>query len=132
MTRTTELGKNYRQSAKGRRVRLPNGFTRHVNSANFLAEISLFLWIPVTAVLFLAFRPPLAAVLSLVLSWMFLPEKVVYDAPALPPFDKNGFAMGSAFAAALVFCPKRLWRARPDTRLEWLYLVGAIGAWAPR
>lgn len=98
-----------------------------VDSANFLAQISLFLWIPVTAVLFIAFRPPLATVLSLVLAWMFLPEKVVYDAPALPPFDKNGFAVGSAFVAALVFCPKRIRRARPDSRIEWLYLVGAIG-----
>lgn len=100
----------------------------NVREANFLAPLSLILWVPITILLFLLVRPSLATMLSALLAWMFLPERIVFDPPALPPLDKNAIAFLGSMACCLFFCPKRLWRARPRKGLDWLVPVLVVGA----
>jgi hypothetical protein len=103
----------------------------NVGDANALAPLSLILWIPVTFGLFFFLRPALATTLSALLAWMLLPERVVFDPPVLPPFDKNAFAFLSSLVACLAACPRRLWRARPRKGLDRVFvlllLAGAVG-----
>ncbi len=98
-----------------------------IGEPNLFAYIALFLWVPVTVVLFAKLRPPMAAMVSILGGVMFLPEQVAVDAPLLPPIDKLSVTALWAFLGCVWKAPERLRSARPLRGIDALFLVVVIG-----
>lgn len=94
---------------------------------NAFAYLSLFLWVPVTLVLFHWLRPPVAAMVSILGGMMLLPEQTVVDLPLLPPMDKSSLTPFGALLGCMWKAPERLRAARPLRGIDRLYLLVLIG-----
>jgi hypothetical protein len=97
---------------------------------NILAWLVLILWGPITIALFARFRPPIATALCLIGGVLFLPQKVDFDLPVLPPFDKFTITNVWTLIGCLWKCRGQLASARVGSgvdRLVWLFLIGAFG-----
>ncbi|HEY8426813.1 MAG TPA: hypothetical protein VIL20_00500, partial [Sandaracinaceae bacterium] len=94
---------------------------------NIFAYLALFLWVPVTLVLFIRLRPPMATMASILGGVMLLPESISIDPPALPPMDKLSVTAFWAFLGCLWKAPDRLREARPFRGLDALFLVVVAG-----
>lgn len=91
------------------------------------AYAALILWIPICFALFGTMKPLKAAFISLIVGIMVLPEKAMFDPPALPPFDKQGFACLGAYFGSAIFLRDKLRRARWFRGSEAFFLVVMIG-----
>lgn len=91
------------------------------------AFLALLLWIPVCFVFFGTMKPLKAAQLSLILGIVLLPERVNFDLPALPPFDKQAFACFGCYLGALMFARDKLNRAKYLRGAEAFFLIVVIG-----
>ncbi|MEC7522779.1 MAG: hypothetical protein VYE22_23015 [Myxococcota bacterium] len=98
-----------------------------VGEPNIIAYLALFLWAPVTAVLFWRFKAPMATMLSLLGGAMFLPEQTAIDPPLLPPIDKESAAAFYCLIGCLLKDRRRLAEARPLRGIEWLFVVVLVG-----
>ena len=83
---------------------------------------------PIALLLFSFFRPPVAALLTLLGATMFLPSALGIDPPALPPMGKEEFASLGCLLGMLLFARPHLQRARLGRGPEILVVVMAIGA----
>ena len=63
------------------------------SDGNFLSILVFFLWVPFALWGAKRWPAPKAASLLLLLPLMFLPERVEFDLPLLPPFGKTEVAM---------------------------------------
>lgn len=96
---------------------MPNGF----------AYLALFAFLPFGICLFMVFRPPLAAVLVFLLSWMFLPEATELDLPGVPGIGKQEVAALACLFGVMLRGRRALWVARPLRGPEALLLLVFIG-----
>lgn len=94
---------------------------------NFFAYAALFLWVPVTLVLFTRLSPPMATMTSILGGLMFLPEGIAIDGPSLPPIDKLSMTGFCAFLGCLWKARDRLREARAFRGLDALFLVVVMG-----
>lgn len=97
---------------------------------NAFAYLALFGFLPLGVVLFSVFRPPLAALLVFLVSFMFLPEMVELDLPLVPSLGKQEVAALACLFGVLLRARRRLWVAKPfrgpDLFVVMLF-VGDIG-----
>ena len=91
-------------------------------TASPLAYVALILWVPLSALAFMALRPPAAVATVLVGATLFLPERVDFDAPLIPPMGKTTISSLCAFVGVLLTARSRLFGALPDR-----YVVGLSG-----
>lgn len=96
--------------------------------ANALASAVLLLYVPFSIVLFVVMRLDRATSIAVLTAVLFLPEKLSFDPPLLPPMDKYSISIFIAFLAAMV---SKLQGGRKNSVLfavATLWLVaGAIG-----
>ena len=92
------------------------------SEGGFVANAALLLWIPLCLVMFAVKRRE-AIFFSMLGGMLFLPEKVNFDLPLIPPFDKQVFSALGALIGCLVFSPRRLGRARPGRGLDLVLFV---------
>jgi hypothetical protein len=83
----------------------------------FVANAALLLWIPLSLLMFAVKRNE-AIFFSMLGGMLFLPERVNFDLPLIPPLDKQVFSALGALVGCLVFSPRRLGRARPGRGLD--------------
>lgn len=91
------------------------------------AYIALVLFIPFSAALFAVLRPHLAATITFFVAVMFLPERVAFDAPLLPPIDKLSLSGLCAFLGCLFTARPKLRQARPFRGFDWLFVLMVLG-----
>lgn len=95
---------------------------------NILAYLALLMW-PVLAMVFFAWtRPPIACAMVLVGGVMFLPAVVAFDAPLIPPLDKDLIPSAAALIGCLVSAPQALKNSRPFRGYEWFCVLLVFGA----
>lgn len=90
----------------------------------------LFLWVPISALIFATVPTVRAVVYVLVGGTLVLPELAAVDPPILPAIDKHGLSCLCALVGLILTNPKRVWAAKP---LGWwdlpvfLLIIGNIG-----
>jgi hypothetical protein len=97
---------------------------------NVVAYLALIAFVPFAAALYAGVRPTLATAMVFVLATLFLPERVNYDPPGLPPFDKATIAGLMAALGAFVVASRRLFSARPGRGVDLfavILIAGSIG-----
>jgi tetratricopeptide (TPR) repeat protein len=94
----------------------------------FLAQASLFLWLPAVVIIFATVKPPRkAVVLAFVFAWLALPSRIGYKLPGLPDYTKMSATLAGVLLAALLFDAKRLLSVRP----KWYDLPMFVWCWCP-
>lgn len=78
----------------------------------FVPKLCLVLIIPLTAYLFSAHRAAKAAAWTMAVGIFFLPERVAFDLPLLPPLSKHSLPSLGALIALAVTAPQRLREGR--------------------
>lgn len=91
------------------------------------AYAALVLWIPICMALFGSMKPHKAAFVAVIVGIVILPEKAVFDAPALPPFDKQVIACLASFIGATLFLRAKIRRAKFLGGAELFFVVIVIG-----
>ncbi|HQX50571.1 MAG TPA: hypothetical protein PLR25_11715 [Planctomycetaceae bacterium] len=79
---------------------------------SFMVPLMLFGWPLLTVLLFSAFKPRAAVLISFIGAWLFLPM-AEYSIPGLPDYTKVSAATLGILAGTLFFEPSRLFRFRP-------------------
>ncbi len=87
---------------------------------NLFAYAALILFVPLSALAFFWLRPATAVATVLIGAALFLPERVAFDAPLIPPMDKVTISGLCALIGVLVSSGWRVFRARPDGYLALL------------
>ncbi len=95
---------------------------------NILAYLALLAWPAVSLAMFFLFKPALACTLALLGADMFLPAVVSFDAPLIPPLDKDSIPSVAALMGCLLRAPGLLARARPGRGYDRLVLLAVVGA----
>lgn len=85
------------------------------------------IWLVLPPILFSYLRPHVAAMLTFLSAVLFLPERIGFDLPLLPPMGKDELASVACMACCLAFAPARLVQARPLRGPEFLVVVLAAG-----
>lgn len=94
---------------------------------NAFAYLVLFGFLPFGISLFLMLRPPVAMLVVMLVSFMFLPEEVELDLPAIPSIGKQEIAALACFFGVFLRARGRLYRARPFRGPEILVLLLFLG-----
>lgn len=71
------------------------------------AQLVLRLWLPVVLALFLFLPARKAVVTSFIVSWLFLPQRVLFMFPGLPDYDRTSATCYSILLATFIFDFKR-------------------------
>jgi len=91
------------------------------------ALAALILWIPICLAFFGTMKPLKAAIMSLIVGIVLLPERVMFDPPGLPPFDKQAFACMGSYLGALLFARDKLRRAKYLRGAEFFFIIVMLG-----
>ncbi len=94
---------------------------------NFVAYLALAAWLPVAISIYFFMRPTLATAVVLIFGALFLPERLQFDLPVLPPFDKFTFSCLAALIGCLIRCPERLRAGKYGRGLDWLMWIMCLG-----
>ncbi len=92
-----------------------------------LAYLVLFLWIPISAVMFAQNKPRRAAFLVMIWGTLTLPELVAVDPPILPGIDKHIMASACAFVGLLATAKGRARKARLLRGMQLFFFIMVIG-----
>jgi hypothetical protein len=92
-------------------------------TASLLAYVALIVFVPLSGVAFMVLRPPAAVATVLIAATLFLPERVEFDAPLVPPMGKVTISGLCALVGVLVTSRSRIVGALPDR-----YVVGLSGS----
>jgi hypothetical protein len=92
-----------------------------------IAYLALMLFVPLTALVFALLRPTLAVASLMLGAVLFLPEKVAFDPPGLPPLDKLSISALCCLVGLLVTSRKRVFDARVGSGVEVFGLIAVIG-----
>lgn len=95
-------------------------------SPNALAYLIFFGWLPLSLVVFAVARPMTAAMIAYLGGILFLPERLDFDLPLLPPVGKGEVAVLSALLGSLWRMPQRF-RGVPlgKSRIALAVIVGS-------
>lgn len=96
--------------------------------ANALAYLALLFWAAATVGMFAFLRPQVAAAVAFVGAMLFLPERVQFDLPAVPPLNKWTLTSVAVLVGCLMRCPHQIARARPGRGIDLIFLVIAVSA----
>lgn len=96
------------------------------SEGNALSVLVFFLWVPFALWGARRWPPAKATTLLTLLPIMFLPERVEFDLPGLPPFTKDEVAILWLFIGVFLFHRDRL-RARPRNRWVVLCILLLVG-----
>lgn len=92
-------------------------------NANALAYLALLLVVPATIAAFAYLKPTRAVLAVLLGSLLFLPELVCFDAPLVPPLNKQSLPALCMLCAVLVTAGSRVRAARPGRGIDGLMLL---------
>lgn len=96
---------------------------------NFFSYFMYFAWVPLALVIFAVTKKPLKAVLIVYLGGiLFLPERIEYDFPLIPPIAKGEIAALACLLGAMLKLRKRLFRLPKGKAGEIFIPVIMIGA----
>lgn len=96
--------------------------------ANALATAVLLLYVPFSILLFALMRLDRATSIAVLTAVLFLPEKLAFDPPLVPPMDKYSISISIAFLAALLSKLKGGRKSSVLFAFATLWLIaGAIG-----
>ncbi|MCG8555150.1 MAG: hypothetical protein MJD61_07660 [Proteobacteria bacterium] len=100
-----------------------------VEHSSFTAGLALILWVPVSYLAYARYRPAKAACLLALGATMLLPERMEFDPPLLPPFNKHTVSASASLLSCLILRRGAL-RFRPGG-IVWttiaLLVIGALG-----
>lgn len=96
--------------------------------ANALAPLALLLGAAATIGMFATLRPQVAAAVALIGAMLFLPERVQFDLPAVPPLTKWTITTLAVLIGCLWRCPQKIARARPGRGIDLIFIVVAVSA----
>ncbi|HOS94114.1 MAG TPA: hypothetical protein PLQ54_12420, partial [Armatimonadota bacterium] len=106
------------------------GLVNPSQSVQPTAYAALLLFAPMAAILFSLLRPHQAAAIAMFGAMLFLPERVGFDLPGLPPIDKRSLPPLVVLIALLLTAPRRLAPAQLLRRSDWFMVVLVLGAFA--
>jgi len=92
-----------------------------------VAYLALLLWMPVSLTLFALMRATTAAYAGLLIAALFLPERVAFDAPLIPPLNKYTLSALCALVGVAIKDRRLLLSAKPGRGTEVLGLIAVIG-----
>ena len=84
-------------------------------------------WLLLPPILFYFFRPHNAALLTFLSAVLFLPERIGFDLPLLPPMGKDELSSVACMLCCLAFAPAKLLQSRPLRGPEFLVVVLCAG-----
>jgi hypothetical protein len=90
-----------------------------------IAALALLLVIPGAIIAFSRYRPTVAVLLVVFVSTLLLPEAVGFDAPLIPPLDKESLPALCMLIGVILVAGQEVKRAKPGRALD-LLLVGAL------
>lgn len=93
-----------------------------------LASLALLFVVPISIVLFSALRPTRAVLALMLGSVLFLPEKVSFDAPAIPPLDKASIPTLCMLIGMFVKARRELREAKLGRGLELFVILMMLGS----
>ncbi len=101
-----------------------------MESANLVAYVALIVFAPVAVAIYGVVRPTLATAAVLLGAVMYLPERVNFDPPGLPPFDKATIGGLAALVGSALVARRTLTSARPGRGFDLfalLLIAGTLG-----
>lgn len=93
-----------------------------------LASLALLLVVPISIVLFSTLRPTRAVLTLMLGSILFLPEKVAFDAPIIPPLDKASIPTLCMLIGIFAKARKQIREAELGQGLELLVVLMMLGS----
>ena len=94
--------------------------------ANILAYLALLLSVPATFAAFACLKPTKAVLVVLLGTQLFLPEVVCFDAPLVPPLNKQSLPALCMFLALLFTARGRIAKARPGRGIDSLMFLALL------
>src|SRR3954471_10367562 len=94
---------------------------------NILAYLVLILCPLVSLVIVGLFRAPIACTIIILAGHMFRPPLGAFDAPLIPPIDKDILPPLSALVACLILRPRSLRGARPGRGYDLFIILQIVG-----
>lgn len=94
---------------------------------NAVAYLALLLIVPLTAVAYATLRPPVAAATVMIGTILFMPERIGFDAPAMPLLDKRTLTSLISLAAMAATWKRARVRTRRLYRFEAIASVLVLG-----
>lgn len=95
-------------------------------SGNILAQLALLLWMPFSLWVGSRRKANEAALVILIGGALFLPERVAYDFPVVPPLDKHAIAALCAFLACLVNSPGSIGGPQNTGATRWVMVLALV------
>jgi len=92
-----------------------------------IAPIALGLSIPVMLGICFLLRPATAALVVALGAEMFLPERITFKLPLMPPFDKHNLPYLCILVACLLRCPGRVTKLPKPRWILWLAVLLVAG-----
>jgi hypothetical protein len=117
----------YRLRLTRRKVELREPSRREVYP---IAYAALLLFVPLTGVLFVTLRPPVAMAVGMFFAMLFLPEAIALNVPGLPDLTKRSLPPLLLLMGLAVASPRRFAAALRFRRSDWLLLllIAAVAA----
>lgn len=97
-----------------------------IPDASPVAYLALLLILPATIVAFASLRPTRAVLVVLLGGQLLLPELVAFDAPLVPPLDKQSLPALCMLGAALVTARRQIAQARPGRGIDALMFLAVV------
>ncbi|MEM7153604.1 MAG: O-antigen ligase family protein [Myxococcota bacterium] len=91
------------------------------------AHFILFLFIPITAIIFAQHKPRKAAFIVVIWGTMLLPEKAAFDPPILPAMDKHLIAPACAFVGLYMTAKSRFEKMRLLRGIQSFFFILVVG-----
>jgi hypothetical protein len=96
--------------------------------AGALTQLALLLSVPITIAIFSSYRPSLSIPIVYLGSLLFLPERINFDFPLVPPLDKESLPTLTLFICALVTKRAEIKAARMGTGADLLTVGIALAS----
>ena len=91
-----------------------------------IAYVALILTLPATLVAFALMKPTRALLFILLGGLLFLPEKLAFDAPLIPPLDKHAILAMCLMIGVLIFGGSSVRRAQPGRGIDLLLILAVL------
>ena len=99
-------------------------------SGNVIAQLALLMWLPLSLWIANGRKASQAALTILIGGALFLPERVAYDFPVVPPLDKHAISSLCALLACLLNEPRSILGTQSTRAARWILffvLVSIVG-----
>jgi hypothetical protein len=96
---------------------------------NFFSYLAFYAWFPLSLIAFFVTKKPLRTALAVYLGGLlFLPERIDFDLPLVPPIGKGEIAALSCFVGSVLKLRKRIFKLPPGRGVELFIPVIVLAA----